>query len=295
MKHVRLTSMSNPLVREALALREARERRKQHACIVVGEKALEEARTAGSSIQQLFFRDDILNPETYANDTPWVVASTPILKELGETQSPSPVLAIVGLPPSWRETTLEDLPRPTTPNEALLVLDGIQDPGNLGTLLRSACAFGIQRILIIEPAADAFSPKALRSATGLQFRLNLHHVRGETSFDVLNALQALGWNITLADMLEGEGETAYATHYTDTALGIQHVLHSTQAPTQPTALVLGQEGQGLRLHPLDRHTFNRLSIAMEPDVDSLNVAITGSIILHHWYTHTMKQSGTPHG
>ena len=286
MKHLRLSSTSNPLVRNAMALKEARERRKQQACLVVGEKALAEAQEAGCTIQHLFFRDDILNPETYAGNTPWVLATAPILKNLGETQSPAPVVAIVALPEHWNNTGLNNLPEPNHSEDTLLVLDGIQDPGNLGTLLRSACAFGVNRILIIEPAADAFSPKALRSATGLQFRLNLHRVAGKTSVDVLSHLRSSGWHITLADMLEDTETTPYEDE--SLAHAQQQFLHTAPLPIHPTALVLGQEGQGLRLNPLDRQRFNRLAVGMVPGVDSLNVAVTGSIILHQWYTQRLR-------
>jgi TrmH family RNA methyltransferase len=265
-------SLQNQHVKEALALQTSKHRLTEEACLVVGEKAIEEAQKAGWQAKRYFFRDDVLTPESFAAGKPWQIVSNAVLKAIAETESAPPVVAVFHLPASTKPLTLGELPLPQNSRETLLVLDGIQDPGNLGTLFRTAVAFGVKQVLLIQPMADAYASKVIRSSTGLQFRLQIHAIRHEETHAVLKALSDKGWHPYLADAFD---ESQITPLY----------LHEMKAlPKHPMAVVLGQEGQGLRLTEAEKQAFSILSVAMCHEAESLNVAITGSLILHHLYS-----------
>ncbi len=273
---VLLSSLQNPIVKKALALHEKKERRRHLACLVVGEKAISEARQAGWQAQHFFFRDDVLSPHSFSEGTPWHMASLSVLKALADTSSAPPVVGIFDLPETRQEQSFEQslkaLTAPPHSKARLLVLDGIQDPGNLGTLFRSAVAFGIEQVILIAPCADVWSPKVIRSSVGLQFRLSIHTIAQAETPEVLKKLHSQGWQVYLADASDEETASLFLHEFT------------TERASQPLAFVLGQEGQGLRLSPEEKRDFYTLSIAMQEEAESLNVAITGSILMHHFFT-----------
>ncbi len=265
-------SLQNQHVKDALALHTSKHRLTEGVCLVVGEKAIEEAQKADWHAKRYFFRDDVLTPESFALGKPWQILSNAVLKAIAETDSAPPVVAIFQLPASTKALTLAELPAPKIRNETLLVLDGVQDPGNLGTLFRTAVAFGLSQVLLIQPMADAYANKVIRSSTGLQFRLQIHAIRHEETYAVLKALNDKGWHPYLADAFDESQATPLYLHELKTL------------PNHPIAVVLGQEGQGLRLSDSEKQAFSTLSVGMCDEVESLNVAITGSLILHHLYS-----------
>ncbi len=275
-------SLQNQHVKDAIALQTNKHRMAEEACLVVGEKAIEEAQKAGWQAKRYFFRDDVLTPESFAAGKPWQIASNAVLKAIAETESAPSVVAIFHLPASTKPLTLEELPFPQSSRETLLVLDGIQDPGNLGTLFRTAVAFGVKQVLLILPMADAYASKVIRSSTGLQFRLQIHAIRHEETHAVLKALSQKGWHPYLADAFDESQVTPLYLHKVKSL------------PKHPMAVVLGQEGQGLRLTESEKQAFSILSVAMCDEAESLNVAITGSLILHHLYSlKCASGKGTP--
>ena len=268
-------SLQNQHIKEAIALHTNKQRLIEEACLVVGDKAIHEAKEAGWQAKRYFFRDDILTPESFSEGKPWQMVSNTVLKALADTVSAPPVVAIFELPPSARPLPLplplEKLPCPQSPNDTLLVLDGIQDPGNLGTLFRTAVAFGVTQVVLIQPSADAYASKVIRASTGLQFRLAIYTIRHEETSTVLERLTQKGWHPYLADAFEASQKSPLYLH------DLQHL------PEHNMAVVLGQEGQGLRLNDSEKQPFSSLSVAMCDEVDSLNVAMTGGLILHHLY------------
>lgn len=143
------------------------------------------------------------------------------------------------------------------PCTLLLALDRVQDPGNLGTLLRTAEAAGVEAVLLLPGCADAFAPKVLRSSMGSAFRLP---VLSEVSAADLGRLSAeQGLRLVAA---AGGGD-------------LEHFDYDWR---QPTLLVLGNEANGVS-EPLLAQCAARLRIPMQPGVESLNVATAGAALL----------------
>ncbi|MBX6332105.1 MAG: RNA methyltransferase [Gemmatimonadaceae bacterium] len=167
------------------------------------------------------------------------------------TESPQGVL-LIGEVPSWR---LEALTLPERPR--LLVLDGVQDPGNVGTLLRTAAAFGVAATLAMPGTVDLWNGKVVRSAMGALFHRPALSCTWAALDEFLRDRAIPLWSA------DGAGERFDAV-----------------PPPAALALAVGNEGSGLSADALAR-TDRRVSIPTAPDVESLNVAVAAGILLYY--------------
>jgi len=173
-----------------------------------------------------------------------VLADT-LFAELASVEAPTGILAIVGQP---------RCAQPANPAADAVVLDGIQDPGNLGSILRSAAAAGFRQILLSVDCAQAWSPKTLRAAMGAHFEVELHE------------------NCDLPAFLR-----AYRGQAVTTALDAASSLYSLSLH-EPVAWVFGSEGQGVR-PDVAQATSLRVRIPMPGTTESLNVAAAAAVCL----------------
>ena len=168
------------------------------------------------------------------------------LEELSDTETPQGVLLVCAEP--------EPLPR-LRPNVPVLALDGIQDPGNVGTLIRAAVAFGVPDVLVLDGTVDPYNAKAVRASAGAIFRASLRRARWS---DVVAEVSARG-PLLVADMAGGDPAGA--------------------RPGSGWTLVVGGEGAGPR--PEARAAATALvGIPMAGGVESLNAGVAGSILLY---------------
>jgi TrmH family RNA methyltransferase len=171
------------------------------------------------------------------------------LATLAATDHPQGVL-VVYRPHPWR---LEELtPRPGAP---LVVLDGVQDPGNVGTIARTAVAFGASGLLALPGTVDLTNPKVVRAASGALFRLP--HLG-------LDPVAVVAW-------LREQGAAVWATTMDGEAV--------KGAGESSVALVLGNEGAGISA-PLLEAADRRVGIPIRREAESLNVAVAAGILLH---------------
>lgn len=169
-----------------------------------------------------------------------------ILKKISAQPSPQNLIAEFALPKATQSVS----------QSPILILDQINDPGNMGTLLRSALAFGFQQVALIDPCCDPFNAKALRAARGSTFHLSI--IQSNSHQQLLKHLKEKAFHLYAAD-----------TH------GAPY--QETQWKT-PFGLVLGNESHGIS-QLLYEHC-QLISIPMRSQVESLNVAIAGSILMH---------------
>lgn len=229
-----------------------RVRRRRHGEVVVdGCKLVDDLVRWGMSINELYLAASVAATESVAT---WLAASAEtfvlddtVLAEIAPTRSPQGVLAVVEEPrwPAWDG------------RHGLAVwLDGVQDPGNLGAIVRVAAGLGGAAVLCGPGCADPFAPAAVRGAAGAVFRVAV-----ERSADAARA----------ADLVrEGGGEVWAAT--TDGAP------LETWRPARPLLLMLGAEGRGLSSEVLALAD-GRISIALDRGVESLNVAVAAGVML----------------
>lgn len=248
-----ITSSNNPHVKLMRSLGRRKSRQARRAFLVEGKRLVDDAIAAGVEIRSLLVRED--------TDLDWV-----------ESQSiPQERIHLVGAAVFDQSSDVEhsqgiaavaSMPAPMMPAESrwlsdgsLLVLDQIRDPGNLGTLLRSAAASGTRTVLYTSGSVDPYSPKVVRAGMGAHFRLCLGHLTGAWT----SVIAASSMAVILADM---SGATTYdAVNW-----------------SQPFVLVVGGETEALSpaLAPL---VTTAVRIPMVQGVESLNAAVAGSIVL----------------
>ena len=169
--------------------------------------------------------------------------STSLMKTISKTETPQGLLAVI---------EFFYLPIPTSPN-FVLILDQIRDPGNLGALLRTAWAAGVQGVLLPPESLDAFSPKVLRSGMGAHFQLPIYSVPWEQIRGY-----AAGLQVYLADM---DGKSCWETDL-----------------AQPLALIIGSEAEGAS-NEAQKLATQKISIPMTGNVESLNAGVAGSVLM----------------
>lgn len=249
-----ITSTSNPRVQAARKLRRRAGRDEARAFLVEGSRAVVAALAAGASVRDLF-----VDPDTSASAgvvraasgsgvtiTP---ASSAVIAALSDSTTPQGAVAVVGDP----SVSLHDLAEGA---DLVLVLADVRDPGNAGTLLRSAVAAGADAIVFGAGSVDPFNPKTVRAAAGHLWSSGL--VRGGALQEIAAALRERGFGMI--------GTAAGAAPVYDTDL------------TGPTALVLGNEAWGLG-DDAARFLDATVGVPMPGPAESLNVAVAGSIVL----------------
>ncbi len=250
-----ITSTKNPKIQAVRSLLTRRsEREEQKAFVAEGVRLVEEALRAGWPAREVYFSAQVSErgrkvAEGYAVRGAVVEEVSPaVMEALAGTEAPQGLLAV-----------LQDhsLPLPERP-DFLLLADGLRDPGNLGTLFRSAAAAGVQAVFLPPETVDAFSPKVLRSAMGAHFRLPIRSVDW-TWLDDWRKRTPKPWRIFLA-----EAENGTPCWQADLR--------------QPLLLVVGGEAEGARPDTLHRVDEN-LTIPMPGKSESLNAAVAASILL----------------
>ncbi|XP_057530446.1 uncharacterized protein LOC130808909 [Amaranthus tricolor] len=277
-----ITSTSNPFVKHCVKLRQSSSYRHSHASvIVVGSTLIREIhefyklnQELRSPIECLFLLDKAEIPEELC-DIPGerVYVSSLVMKKLAGVQSTESieVIALMTMPKSFVNLSGNHQEMDCmkwfhcSSAHRILVLEGIQDPGNLGTLLRSALAFKWKGVFLLPGCCDPFNEKALRASRGAPFQLPLvsgHWTHLET---FSNAVQA----------------TILAGHPDSTEqLKLVHKLSQELALSladKPLCLVLGSEGSGLTEKA--RRYCELVSIPMADHFESLNVAVAGGIFM----------------
>jgi RNA methyltransferase, TrmH family len=249
-----ITSVHNTKVQEVRRLlRQAKVRREQQELVVEGVRLAEEALRSGWDAHLVLYTEH-LEPrgktivEAYINQgVPAELVSEGVMNSLSETETPQGILVVLAH---------QVLPIPPSPH-FLLILDGIRDPGNLGTILRTAAAAGVQAVLLAPGCVDVTSPKVLRSGMGAHFHLPLCSLSWSEIAVKLKTVPTI--KVYLADSGRGMGYTL-----TDFS--------------SPMALIVGGEAAGAG-EEAAMLADERVHIPMPGSSESLNAAIAAGILL----------------
>lgn len=193
--------------------------------------------------------------ENRAVEVLWI--SDRLMDALAESKTPQPVMAVVKMKAHAADTLLD------LPNGLIIIAHQLQDPGNLGTIIRTAEAVGASGVAVTKNTVDPYHDKAIRASMGSILRLPVVRLNDGTAF--VRTCKERGMQ-TVATVLSGERSCF------DVDL------------TKPTVFVLGQEGSGLP-HAIVADIDLRIHIPMAPAIDSLNVATAAAVVLYE----TMRQ------
>ncbi len=227
-----LTSLDNAKVKTLLKLKKAKERKKENKFIVEGPHLVEEAKKLGLLIEAFSLEEK----EGYTSVT------KQIMDKIAETDTTVTEIGLCRMLNSNKITN------------KILILDAVQDPGNLGAIMRSANAFGFKTIALGEGCCDIYNPKVIRSSQGAIFKLNFV-------------------NVNIVDFLDTLKD--YDVYGTSVINGIE--LDKVNV-NEKIAVILGNEGNGISDLVFAKLNKN-IYIPME-NTESLNVAIAASIIMY---------------
>ena len=238
-----ITSLDNDKIKGYIKLKDRKYRKKTNTFIVEGLHLVLEAYKAGKIIELILEKDEVL-----PFDLPTIYVTNEIINKISELENPSPVMALC---------KMDD--NESIVGNKILMLDGIQDPGNLGTIIRSSLAFNVDTIVLSPECVDLYNPKVIRSTQGMIFGLNI--VRKDL-VSVINELKQLEIPVYGTNVEYGEDVSCFK-----------------DKDKSKYGLVMGNEGQGVSrdiLEMCDEYLF----IDMNEKVESLNVAVATSILLY---------------
>jgi len=247
-----ITSVANEKIKYVRSLYRRRVRYRERHFVIEGVRLVEEAFRAGIVPALLFYSEGVdatpgggeLLAEIHRGEAPAFVVSEKVMKALADTVSPQGVLAVV---------PFVELAPPAGPSLGL-VIDRLRDPGNLGSILRSANAAGVEQVILAPKTVDPYNPKVVRGAMGAHFRLSIEVLSWPETTETLVAVQVL-----LADV---RAERAY--HEMDW--------------TRPSALIIGGEAHGASREARELAA-DTIAIPMHGGAESLNAAVAASVIL----------------
>ncbi len=254
-----ITSSSNPTIKMIKSLYKKKDRWSKKLFIVEGVKVVNECINSGYPIEFIVYSEQLFNVvngkelfdkmRTLPN-----VINVPdrLFNEISDVETPQGVLAVV----PFNINNLEDIDENKKP--FILLLDRVQDPGNVGTIIRTADAFGIDGIVVTEGCVDVYNPKVVRATMGSILRVPIYHYAdGE---EIVSELREKG-AVVYSTSLEGKEF-------------IQDVDFK-----QFSLLIIGNESKGVS-SSLERYADKLIKIPMVGKAESLNAAVASSIIMY---------------
>lgn len=239
-----ITSKANQLIKQTKKLLQKKHR--QHSYLIEGWHLFEEAQQSGQGFRHIFVLEELA--ERVADQEKVVLVSADVLKELTDSPSAQGIIAEVDMP---------QLAFPTDYQGKYLILEDVQDPGNLGTIIRTADAAGFDGVFLSEKSADVYNSKTLRSMQGSHFHLPI-------------------WRTDIYKICREMQE--HNTPVLATTLSKVSVDYKTVPHQESFALVMGNEGQGISAE-MTTLADQLVHITMPGQAESLNVAVAAGILI----------------
>lgn len=255
MQHI--MSINNPQVKSWRKLKNKKERNKKNTYLIEGFHLIEEAMTHESeSIKKIILRDDVLEETEIKkilqefDERKLVIVTKEIADGLAETETSQGIFAVMAIPEQKEKDPIHG---------PFLLLDALQDPGNVGTMIRTADAAGFQAVILGKGTVDLYNDKTLRAAQGSHFHLDVYEA---DLIDFIEAFKKQGFPVF------GTGLNQEAKSYKEVQVD------------QAFSLVVGNEGAGISDEVMELVDQN-IYIPMKGQTESLNVAIASSILMFY--------------
>ena len=254
-----ITSTSNPKIKHIVnILNSAKARRDERAFVVEGVRIVKEI--PADKIIECYVSESFTDMSAIPEGIPIEIVSDQVFKKMSDTMSPQGVLCLVSSVKRDGDDFLREIEEKAGKNQPvrLLVLEGIQDPGNMGTMIRTAEGAGMMGIICDPKTVDIYNPKVTRSTMGSLFRVPVMYTQDLAG--VLDRLKAAGIKLCAAH-LKGQSD------YDETAYG------------DKVAVLIGNEGNGLS-DEISHMADILVKIPMEGKLESLNAAVAAALMMY---------------
>lgn len=252
--HFRITSTQNPKVKSLLALEKPRERRKQQLFIIEGKKEISMAIEAGYKIGNLFFCDEIVDvadiPAQLKDEKLLIPVSKEVFDKIAVREGTGGMIAVAEM----RVHALDQVE--LSKNPLILILEGVEKPGNLGAILRTADAANVDAVIICDTQTDFYNPNVIRSSLGCVFTKQVAAATSE---------ETIAW-------LRKNNVAIYCTY-----LQASQSYHTIDYQ-KPSAIVMGTEATGLT-DVWVKHANANIIIPMLGKIDSMNVSTAAAVVV----------------
>jgi TrmH family RNA methyltransferase len=269
-----ITSRQNPQILHAVRLQDRKHRQREKLFCFDGVKLCVEALMSNIEIERIFLRassadrvieriERELPSAKFSELSSLILLEDAVFEKISIEKSPEGVICIAKyIDKCHKIVTINNIEEstvyPVEKNERIMLLESVRDPGNLGTIIRSASAFGIDRLIISEDCADLYNPKTVRASMGTLF-----HQRIDRVTDMPSSIRAL----------QKQGRCIYAAALDSTALRLGTAKLSTT-----DGIVIGNEGHGLSDDTIAACT-GCLFIPMAEGTESLNAAMAATVCM----------------
>jgi TrmH family RNA methyltransferase len=252
--HVLITSTQNPKIKNLLALEKPRERKKQQLFLIEGQKEIGMAYAAGYRINSLFFCEEITPlhqlHKALREEVPLIPVSKEVFDKIAVRENSGGLLAVAEM----KSHHLSHLNLKANP--LVLVIESVEKPGNLGALLRTADAAGVDAVICCDSQTDFYNPNAIRSSIGCVFTNQIASATSE---------ETIGW-------LKSKNITICCT-YLEASKPYCEVDYKV-----PTAIVMGTEATGLS-DVWVKNSHANIIIPMQGKIDSMNVSTAAAVVV----------------
>lgn len=234
--------ISKALLKKIRSLQQSKFRIEERAFVIEGKKSVDEAIQSGWKVLHCFTTD------AQSASSKMELISDLEMNQISGMSSPSPFIAVMEIPELYLDESASKI----------LYLDGVRDPGNLGTIIRTADWLGWKNIVLSNDCVDVWNPKVIQSTMGSIFKVN---IAIDQTQDFLGNKRAQGIHIFGADL---------------NGISVKSAM-----PQYPLVMVMGSEAHGIRA-AASQFIDYRITIPSAGDAESLNVAIAASIIMFQW-------------
>ena len=263
-----ITSKDNEIIKNIRKLKDKKYRDIQQKYIVEGAKLIEEAIEEGANIDTVVVCEECVKDNTLDQKTLYEIAkhnciyvSQKIFNSVTDVTNPQGILAVIDK--KYTEDSID------YNQDMIVILDGIQDPGNLGTILRTVDSVGLNQIIISSKTADAYNPKVVRSTMGAIFRVKV--IQAENLIQTIKNIKKHKFKI-IATSLDN-------TNITKSIYEINY---------NKTALIIGNEANGVSPEILENADI-KAKIPMLGKTESLNASVATSVILYEYVRQKLSQ------
>lgn len=253
-----ITSKNNELIKNVKKLKEKKFRDLENKFIIEGTRLIEEAIIENADIDNIFICEDYMNENYFDKKFLYEIAkencvyvTEAVFNTITDVSNPQGILAVVNRGKKSKQINFNE--------DIIVVLDGIQDPGNLGTILRTVDSANLKQIVISKETADAFNPKVVRSTMGAIFRVNI--IRSDDLISDLNLMKNNGFEVIVTSL--------------DTSDSIYDIKYNKKV------IVIGNEANGVS-EQVQNLADHKVKIPMFGKAESLNAGVATGIVVYEY-------------